>query len=731
MPKTTKTSGKSAGAHKPDVAASPSADNSLRDHQSGAGQAPSETVAGNAGELHQNISAGADHGDGVSHLTDNFGHRIADNQNSLRAGERGPTLLEDFVLREKIFHFDHERIPERIVHARGSGAHGVFESTRAIPELTSASIFQKKGTTCPVFVRFSTVAGGAGSIDTPRDVRGFAVKLYTDSGNWDLVGNNIPVFFIQDAMKFPDLVHSVKMEADRGYPQAASAHDTFWDFIGLMPESMHMIMWAMSDRAIPRSLRMIEGFGVHSFRFVNAKGEGKFVKFHWKPVLGLASTTWDEAVKIAGADPDFHRRDLFEAIEGGDFPQWDLGVQVFDEEWAAQQPYDVLDATKLIPEEVIPVEIIGRMTLNRNVDNFFAETEQAAFLPSNIIPGIDFTNDPLLQGRLFSYLDTQKSRLGTTNFHQIPINAPKCPFHNFQRDGLMQTLVPTGRANYEPNSLAEAGEDGGPRACPETGFTSFAANDERNDAGQKLRLRAELFADHYSQARLFYLSQTDNEQAHIASALVFELSKVGLDHVRERVLSRLRNVDEDLARRVADGLAMKLPPKAKAAKAPVEMPVSDALSIQKQSKKTLQGRKIGILFAEGSDKSSIDRLVAEIEQAGGTAFLVAPKIGGISVKGGTLKADGQLAGSPSVLFDAVASILMPDQAEKLAKDGAAVQWFMDAYGHCKTIAHCQGSQILLDKAHVEPDEGVVPVEDMLKAGVARHWKREPSVRDLA
>jgi len=690
-----------------------------------------KAATGVGGELHQDVAADADHGDGTAHLTDNFGHRVADNQNSLRAGERGPTLIEDFILREKIFHFDHERIPERIVHARGSGAHGVFECTKAIPELTKASIFQKTGNNCPVFVRFSTVAGGAGSIDTPRDVRGFAVKLYTDSGNWDLVGNNIPVFFIQDAIKFPDLIHSVKMESDRGYPQAASAHDTFWDFIGLMPESMHMIMWAMSDRAIPRSLRMMEGFGVHTFRFVNAKGEGRFVKFHWKPVLGIESTCWDEAVKIAGADPDFHRRDLFEAIDAGDYPQWDLGVQVFDETWAAKQPYDVLDATKLIPEEEIPVEIIGRMTLNRNVDNFFAETEQAAFLPSNVIPGIDFTNDPLLQGRLFSYLDTQKSRLGTANFHQIPINAPKCPFHNFQRDGMMQTLVPTGRANYEPNSLAEAGEDGGPRACPETGFTSFPINDERNDPSEKLRVRAELFADHYSQARLFYRSQTESEQAHIASAIVFELSKVQLEHVRARLVARLRNIDETLAKRVAAGLAIDLPPKAKAAKEPIDLKPSDALSIQKQAKQTLKGRKVGILFAEGSDKASIDRVKGEVEKAGGTAFLVAPKVGGIKVKGGTLKADGQLAGSPSVLFDAIASILMPDQAAKLAKDGAAVQWFMDAYGHCKTIAHCKGSQVLLDKAHVEPDDGVVAIEDFPKSGVRRHWAREPRVRDLA
>jgi catalase len=696
----------------------------------GSGPTRFDEQPGNAGELHQNVTGDMQPGD-PAHLTDNFGHRISDNQNSLRAGARGPTLLEDFVLREKIFHFDHERIPERIVHARGSGAHGVFECTKAIPQLTKAGLFQKKGNSCPVFVRFSTVAGGAGSVDTPRDVRGFAVKLYTDEGNWDLVGNNIPVFFIQDAMKFPDLVHSVKMESDRGYPQAASAHDTFWDFVGLMPETMHMIMWAMSDRAIPRSLRMIEGFGVHSFRFVNAKGEGKFVKFHWKPVLGIESTTWDEAVKLAGADPDFHRRDLYEAIEAGDFPAWDLGVQVFDEAWAAKQPYDVLDATKLIPEDVIPVEIVGRMTLNRNPSNFFAETEQAAFLPSNVIPGIDFTNDPLLQGRLFSYLDTQKSRLGTTNFHQIPINAPKCPFHNFQRDGLMQTQVPVGRANYEPNSLAEAGEPGGPRACPATGFSSFTANDERNDGGEKLRIRAELFADHYSQAQLFYRSQTKSEQAHIASALVFELSKVGLEHVRTRVLGRLRNIDEDLAQRVADGLAMALPDKAPAARAPVDLGVSDALSIQKQARKTFEGRKVGILFAEGSDKASIDQLKADIEKAGGTAFLVAPKVGGIPVKGGTLKADGQLAGSPSVIFDAVASVLMPDAAEQLTRDGAAVQWFMDAFGHCKTIAHCKGTQVLLDKAGVQPDAGVVALDALIQTGPVRHWDREPKVRNLA
>jgi len=693
------------------------------------GKTSSETT-GNGGETHQHVPHDADHTDAAAHLTTNQGIRIADNQNSLKAGARGPTLLEDFVLREKIFHFDHERIPERIVHARGSGAHGVFECTDPIPELTRAGLLIEKGKQTPVFARFSTVAGGAGSVDTPRDVRGFAVKFYSDEGVWDLVGNNIPVFFIQDAIKFPDLVHAVKMEADRGYPQAATAHDTFWDFIGLMPESMHMIMWAMSDRTLPRSLRTMEGFGVNTFRLVNAAGEGKLVKFHWKPVLGIQSTTWDEAVKIAGADPDFHRRDLFEAIDSGSFPAWDLGVQVIDDDWAARQPYDILDATKLIPEEDIPVRIVGRMTLNRNPDNFFAETEQVAFCPANVVPGVDFSHDPLLQGRLFSYLDTQLKRLGSTNFHQLPINAPKCPVMNFQRDGHMQMAVPQGRANYEPNSLSEVNEPSGPRECPATGFTSFPAIERPEEEG-KLRLRPELFADHYSQARLFYRSQTPIEQAHIATALVFELSKVNLEHVRTRVLSRLLNIDEDLATRVADGLAMPLPEAAPAARAPVDMEPSPALSILKHGQPPLTGRKIGLLFAEGSDKAAIEKLQAELEQAGATVMLVSPKVGEQTLKGGTLKAHGQLAGSPSVLFDAVASIVMPDAAERLARDSAAKQWFMDAYSHAKTIGACPATQKLLASLGIEPDEGIVEIAQFASVAPARHWDREPKVRMLA
>ena len=684
---------------------------------------PSRSEMGEGGETHQ-VAPHAS-------LTDNHGHPIGDNQNSLRAGHRGPTLLEDFFLREKIFHFDHERIPERIVHARGSAAHGTFVCTDAIPELTKAHIFQKKGRECPVFVRFSTVAGGAGSIDTPRDVRGFATKFYTEEGNWDLVGNNIPVFFIQDAIKFPDLVHAVKMEADKGYPQAATAHDTFWDFISLMPESMHMIMWAMSDRAIPRSLRMMEGFGVHTFRLVNDKGEGCFVKFHWKPRLGVQSTLWEEAVKIAGADPDFHRRDLFESIRDGNCPEWDLGIQVFDESFASELPYDVLDATKLIPEELLPVRIIGRLTLNRNPDNHFAENEQAAFMPTNIIPGIDFTNDPLLQGRLFSYLDTQKSRLGTSNFHLIPINASKCPFQNFQRDGMMQTMVPKGRANYEPNSLEEAGEDGGPRESAVHGFSTHPENSEGNDGSGKLRIRSELFSDHYSQARLFYRSQEPVEQAHIAAALVFELSKVTLGHVQDRVLSRVRNIDVDLAKRVAAGIGIRLPKASPMAREPVELPPSPALSILRNQKSTLKGRKVGLLFADGSERSVIDTVKAAVEKAGGTVMSIAPRLKNIQTTDGAIDADGQLTGTPSCLVDAIAVILSPEAAATLSSQGAAVQFVMDAFGHLKAIGHDSGAKALLDRAGVIPDAGVTGLgREFVKAAARRFHQREELARDL-
>ncbi len=684
-------------------------------------------TVGNAGEVHQTASTPE------TRLTTNHGTPISDNQNSLKAGPRGSTLLEDFILREKIQHFDHERIPERIVHARGSAAHGFFELTDSLSDFTTAKILTEVGKKTELFTRFSTVAGGAGSVDTPRDVRGFAVKFYTTDGNWDLVGNNIPVFFIQDAIKFPDLIHSVKMEADKGYPQAASAHDTFWDFIGLMPESMHMVMWAMSDRGIPRSLRMMEGFGVNTFRLINAEGEATLVKFHWRPKLGMQSTCWDEAVKIAGADPDYHRRDLYEAIDQGDFPEWEFGVQLFTQEQADALPFDILDATKLVPEEDYPIRVIGRMVLDRNPDNFFAETEQVAFLPTNIVPGIDFSEDPLLQGRLFSYQDTQLSRLGTVNFHQIPINQAKgCPFQNFQRDGHMQMAVPKGRANYEPNSLSEAGEDGGPREDPKGGFRTAPIPVE----GEEVRLRAESFADHYSQARLFFRSQTDIEQAHLASAIVFELSKVSLAHVRERVLANLQNVDETLAQRVADGLNLPLPKASDPGVAPIDLDASPALRIVGKYPDTLKGRKVAILVADGSDGAVVDAVKAAVEGDGGSVFIVAPKIGGAKLKDGkTLAADGQLAGSPSVLFDAVAIVLSEDGCAQMLKEGAAVDFAKDAFGHLKAIGHTPEAQPLLDKAGVEPDAGVIDLSKNAKSFLApartRQWDREPKVRMLA
>nr|WP_310524515.1 catalase [Polymorphobacter sp.] len=692
-----------------------------------------EQKIGLGGETHQQVPVGGPHADADLHLTTNQGIRISDNQNSLKSGTRGPTLLEDFVLREKIFHFDHERIPERIVHARGSAAHGYFEATDDISDLTKAALF-KKGQKTPVFTRFSTVAGGAGSVDTPRDVRGFAVKFYTSEGNWDLVGNNIPVFFIQDAIKFPDLVHSVKMEANTGYPQAGSAHDTFWDWASLMPETTHMLMWAMSDRTIPRSLRMMEGFGIHTFQLINQSGTSTFVKFHWKPGLGLQSTLWDEALKLQAADNDYHRRDLHEAIASGAFPEWQLGIQVFDQAFAEAQPYDVLDATKLIPEEVLPVRIIGRMVLDRNPDNFFAETEQAAYCPANIVPGIDFSNDPLLQGRLFSYLDTQKSRLGTANFHQLPINAPKCPVMNFQRDGQMQMNVPKGRGNYEPNSLAAHGEDGGPRECPATGFATTTAATNADEQGDKLRVRAELFADHYSQARLFWISLTDNERAHVASSFTFELSKVShLNQVPPRMIANLRNVDEGLARRVAAGLGVALPPKAKPAREPIDMTASPALSIQQNMKSTLEGRSIGILYADGSDAGEIDALVAAIEKAKGRAVLVAPKVAGAKLADGALrKADGQLAGTPSQLFDAIALVLSAGGAASLAKDSAAVEFVTNAFVHLKAIGANDAAQPLLDRAGVSPDAGITGLgADFIEAAKRRYWDREATVRTLA
>jgi catalase len=680
---------------------------------------------GAGGELHQRPESPEDR------LTTNLGVPLSDNQNSLKAGTRGPSLLEDFVLREKIHHFDHERIPERIVHARGSAAHGYFELTKSLRKYTRARVLTEVGARTDVFVRFSTVAGGAGSVDTPRDVRGFAVKLYTREGNWDLVGNNIPVFFIQDALKFPDLVHAVKMEADRGYPQAASAHDTFWDFIGLMPESTHMIMWAMSDRTIPRSLRMIEGFGVHTFRLVDAEGRGTFVKFHWRPELGLQSTTWNEAVKIAGADPDYHRRDLFESIAAGSFPAWELGVQLFSEKQAARFPFDVLDATKVVPEELVPIQVVGRMVLNRNPDNFFAETEQVAFLPTNVPPGIDFSEDPLLQGRTFSYLDTQLSRLGSPNWPQLPINQPKgCPFANFQRDGQMQTQVFEGRANYEPNSLRLAGEPDGPRADARTGFHTAEAPVE----GGKVRERSASFADHYSQARLFFRSQSKVEQGHMVSALVFELSKVSLEHVRTRVLANLGNVDETLAARVAAGLGLpKAPTPSVAAAQVLDMRKSPALRLIDKYPPTLRGRTVALLVTDGADGALVASLRKACESAGGSVKVIAPTIAGVKLAGGQrLPADGQLAGSPSVLFDAVAVVASAAGCRTLLGDRAASDFVSDAYQHLKAIAFSAEARPLLERAGVADDASIVPAERGARAfataAATRQWSREAAVR---
>ncbi len=677
---------------------------------------------GEGGELHQ--TAGRQH----PPLTTNQGVPVSDDQNSLRAHARGPTLLEDFVLREKITHFDHERIPERIVHARGSAAHGHFELTKSLAKYTTAKVLTEVGQKTPVFARFSTVAGGAGSVDTPRDVRGFAVKLYTKEGNWDLVGNNVPVFFIQDAIKFPDLIHAVKMEPDRGFPQSATAHDTFWDFISLTPESMHMVMWIMSDRTIPRSLRTIEGFGVHSFRLVNADGGSTFVKFHWRPKLGLQSMVWDEAVKVAGADPDFHRRDLFEAITNGPPAEWELGVQLFTEAEAERFDFDHLDATKLIPEEVVPLQMVGRMVLDRWPDNFFAETEQVAFCPSHVVPGIDFSNDPLLQGRLFSYLDTQLSRLGSPNFHNLPVNAPKCPFANHQRDAHMQTQVPKGRVAYEPSSL----QADSPREVATGGFRSAKVRDE----GERGRVRAPSFADHYTQARLFFRSQSAHEQTHIASALVFELSKVDAEHVREAMVGHLRQIDETLAKRVADGLGVDALPRAAHAHAAArDVPKSPALQIIARMKDTLEGRAVGILVADGSDVNTVSAIREAATAAGATVKIVAPKVGGAKLRGeARLPADGQLAGTPSVLFDAVAIVLSADGAKTLAKDAAALEFARDAFAHLKAIAVDAGGRAFLQAAGVPSDGAVIDAIDpkrFVAAAKTRAWDREASVRMLA
>lgn len=666
---------------------------------------------------------------GGQELTTNQGVRVSDNQHSLKAGLRGPALLKDFILREKITHFDHERIPERIVHARGSAAHGYFECYKPLTDLTAASLFAEAGKRTPVFVRFSTVAGERGSKDTARDVRGFAVKFYTDEGNWDLVGNNMPVFFIQDAMKFPDLVHAVKPEPHHGMPQAASAHDTFWDFVSLMPESTHMLMWVMSDRAIPRSYRMMQGFGVHTFRFVNAQGESRLVKFHWNPILGTHSQVWNEAVKVSGADPDYHRRDLWEAIDAGHGPQWELGVQVFTEDQAEGFSFDVLDATKIVPEELVPVVPIGRMVLDRNPDNFFAETEQVAFCAAHVVPGVDFTNDPLLAGRIHSYVDTQISRLGGPNFHEIPINAPLAPVHNNQRDGMHRQTIHRGRVSYEPNSLA----GGCPFQAGMDGFVSFP----EPVTSDELRGHPEKFAEHYNQATLFYDSQTAWERKHIIDAFAFELSKVTVPQIRERMVASLRNVSDELAQGVADEIGMPLPdPLPRATKNPPksEVQVSPSLSLTaRPGDGGVATRKVAILAAEGVDGKALSAVADALMQAGAVVRLVGQRIGPMQTgEGDTFDADASLDNHPSVVFDGAVVVGGADAVQRLASDGRALEFLRDAYRHGKTLMGAGDGVQVYAAAGIDPDPndgglllgGEDPQAFIAALGKHRHPERE-------
>jgi catalase len=658
-------------------------------------------------------------------LTTNFAQPIADNQNSLKAGLRGPALLEDFILREKITHFDHERIPERIVHARGSAAHGFFECYDSLAKYTRAAFLSAKGKRTPVFVRFSTVAGERGSTDTPRDVRGFATKFYTEEGNFDLVGNNIPVFFIQDAIKFPDLVHALKPEPHHAMPQAASAHDTFWDFVSLMPESTHMLMWVMSDRALPRSFRTMQGFGVHTFRLVNAKGESRFVKFHWTPMAGTHSLDWDESVKIAGADPDYTRRDLWESIESGLFPEYELGFQIFTEEQASRFSFDVLDATKIVPEELVPVTAVGRMVLDRNPDNFFAETEQVAFGVQNLVPGIDFSNDPLLAGRIHSYFDTQLLRLGGPNFHEIPINAPIAQSHNNQRDGFHRQAIHRGRVSYEPNSLG----GGCPFQAGMHGFTSFP----EKIADDKVRGKPEKFADHYSQATLFWNSQAPYEKAHIVRGFRFELTKVQVPAIRQRTVSMLRNVSDELAQAVADGLGISLPgPMPRVIKPPrAEITTSPALSLtHRPGDGSIRGRKVAMLTAPGVNSDSVTRTQAALSKAGAVVRLVAARLGSVDAADGeAVEPDATFETMPSVLFDAV---VVPDgdgAADQLTSLGHAREFLKDQFRHGKAILMLGAGERVVAGAGVATNDGsdwalVRDIGAFIEAvGKHRNWNR--------
>ncbi|MBV7569955.1 catalase HPII [Pseudomonas sp. PDM27] len=668
-------------------------------------------------------------------LRTNQGVKVADNQNTLKAGARGPSLLEDFIMREKITHFDHERIPERIVHARGTGAHGHFQSYENHSVLTKAGFLQDPAKKTPVFVRFSTVQGPRGSGDTVRDVRGFAVKFFTDEGNFDLVGNNMPVFFIQDAIKFPDFVHAVKPEPHNEIPTGGSAHDTFWDFVSLVPESAHMVMWAMSDRAIPKSLRSMQGFGVHTFRLINAEGKSRFVKFHWRPTAGTCSLVWDEAQKLAGKDADYHRRDLWESIEIGDYPEWELGVQVIEEENEHAFDFDILDPTKLIPEELVPITPLGKMVLNRNPDNFFAETEQVAFCPGHIVAGIDFSNDPLLQGRLFSYTDTQISRLGGPNFHEIPINRPVSPFHNGQRDAQHRTTIDKGRASYEPNSIDGGWPKETPASARDGGFESYP---ERIDAN-KIRQRSESFADHFSQARLFFHSMSEHEQEHIISAYSFELGKVEREAIRVREVNEiLANIDLELAKRVALNLGLPAPARGTVEVRKTAPDRSPALSQANLLPENIKTRKVAILAANGVDSAAIDAMKKALAAEGAHAKLLGPTSAPVKTADGkTLPVDASMEGSPSVAFDAV---FVPGGAasiKALSTDGVALHYLLEAYKHLKAIALQGEAKQLLDVLKLEADAGLILGADakLIKAffaaiGQHRVWGREAKARAI-
>jgi len=669
-------------------------------------------------------------------LRTNQGVKIADNQNTLKAGPRGPSLLEDFIMREKITHFDHERIPERIVHARGTGAHGFFQTYENHAALTKAGFLQDPGKKTPVFVRFSTVQGPRGSGDTVRDVRGFAVKFFTDEGNFDLVGNNMPVFFIQDAIKFPDFVHAVKPEPHNEIPTGGSAHDTFWDFVSLVPESAHMVIWAMSDRAIPKSLRSMQGFGVHTFRLINAEGKSRFVKFHWRPTAGTCSLVWDEAQKLAGKDTDYHRRDLWEAIEMGDYPEWELGVQIVEEENEHDFDFDILDPTKIIPEEIVPITPLGKMTLNRNPDNFFAETEQVAFCPGHIVPGIDFSNDPLLQGRLFSYTDTQISRLGGPNFHELPINRPVAPFHNGQRDAQHRTTIDKGRASYEPNSIDGGWPKETPPAAQDGGFESYP---ERIDAA-KIRQRSESFSDHFSQARLFFNSMSDHEKEHIIAAYSFELGKVEREFIRAREVNDiLANIDLTLAKRVAENLGLPAPAKGTIEVRKTSLEQSPALSQANLLPGNIKTRKVAILAANGVDAAAIDAMKKALEAEGAHAKLLGPTSAPVKTADGkALPVDASMEGMPSIAFDAV---FVPGGAASitaLSGDGVALHYLLEAYKHLKAIALHGEAKQLQDLLKLDADAGLLQGADVgaltkpFFAAIGEHrvWAREPKAKAI-